>query len=352
MKKILLFGAALVMAAVSMAQTPTVSASKVTMKYCQTSYGTVPIKTNSFPVNIDGFSFAHEGTYVRKLMNVRGCDSVVTYIIEDRKGRLDGEFSVASGKKVRFSKGNLQYKASNGTAFPNAGCLKHATAVGDKPGIFQFASHQYETAGSTHNNNRQQNPNDQEWQDIFTRGASGYSENPCYFTDYCNDMSGTNYDWGVFNAIENGGKEPGSWRCLKMSEFQYLFGKNSSGSDVSPCRANAAQKWGYGHITVNSTTINGVILLPDTWSLPSTCSFTPQSSNNNYTAAQWEAMEENGAVFIPTTGYYQSSYRQDATESYYYTSDGDFFGFDNYQFYGYTKCAGLYGFVRLVVDVQ
>lgn len=355
MKKSIFFLAALLVSAVSMAQTPTVSASKVTMKYCKTTYGTVNIKTNDFPVTKDGYTFEKEGTYVKKMDNARGCDSVVTYVIQDRKGRLDGEFSVASGKRVQFSKGVLQFKSSNGITYPNDGCLKHQTADGEKPGIFQFAATQYLTAGNTHNNSGQGRADDQEWQDIFGRGASGVDNTYPYELSnfYCNDFSGTNYDWGVYNAIENGGKTPGMWRCMTMSEWQYLIGQTCDGYTLygDNCRANANQKWGWGHITVNYNTVNGLVLLPDDWTLPAGCSWSAQN-DNNYNETQWADMEANGAVFIATTGYYQSGYRQDATESYYYTSDDKFYGFDNYSMTPYSKCSNLFGFVRLVMDIK
>jgi len=354
MKKILLFGAALMMAAVSMAQTPTVSASKVTMKYCQTSYGTVPIKTNSFPVNIDGFSFAQEGTYVRKLENVRGCDSVVTYVIEDKKGRLNGEFSVASGKKVQFSVGLLQFRSSNGTAYPNAGSLKHQTVDGEKQGEFRFAANQYTTIGSVSSS---YSANSTGWKDIFSRGSSGNTMNPWEFSNYSSNIAGTNNDWGVYNAISNGGNQPGLWRCLTMAEYKYLLGtcdQSNNSQNISPCRANAAQKWGWATLSINNTSINGLVILPDEWTLPSGCSFTAQSQSNSYNAEQWAKMEENGAVFLPTTGYYQNNgYRSDATESWYNTADTQcIWGLEDWRIKTYSATQSLYCFVRLVMDVQ
>lgn len=354
MKKLFFLFAAMMVAVVVMAQTPTVSASKVTMKYCMTTYGIVPVKTNGFPVQKDGFSFPAEGTYVRKLVNVRGCDSVVTYVVEDKKGALDGVFTVASGKRVRFSMGLLQFRASNGTAYPNAGSLKHQTKDGEKQGQWRFAPNQYTTIGDVGNNKGQNNANSTSWQDIFSRGSSGYTMNPWSFTNYSTAIVNTNNDWGVYNAISNGGDEPGLWRCLKLAEYKYLLGTcdqgTSNSQNISPCRANAAQKWGWA--TVNG--INGLVILPDVWTLPAGCSFTAQSQSNTYSIAQWTKMEENGAVFFPTTGYYQSStYHVDAAESWYNTADTEYiWGLEDYRIRTYSATQSLYCFVRLVQDVQ
>ena len=65
-------------------------------------------------------------------------------------------------------------------------------------------------------------------------------------------------------------------------------------------RSGASSK--YGHGKVNGQ--NGMILLPDEWTLPSGLSFTPGNSSwaNDYTTEQWEQMEQNGAVFLPAAG--------------------------------------------------
>ena len=49
---------------------------------------------------------------------------------------------------------------------------------------------------------------------------------------------------------------------------------------------------------------NGLIILPDVFVLPDGLSFTAGNSEwtNSYTIAQWEKMEENGAVFLPAAG--------------------------------------------------
>ena len=52
--------------------------------------------------------------------------------------------------------------------------------------------------------------------------------------------------------------------------------------------------------------VNGLILLPDNWTLPTGVTFTYGEgswSQNTYSASDWSKMEANGAVFLPAAGY-------------------------------------------------
>ena len=96
-------------------------------------------------------------------------------------------------------------------------------------------------------------------------------------------------DWSyAANAASLGGHS--DWTTLTSSQWKYLL------SD----RTDASQK--YGHGVVGSQ--NGLIILPDVFVLPDGLSFTAGNSEwtNSYTIAQWEKMEENGAVFLPAAG--------------------------------------------------
>ena len=74
-------------------------------------------------------------------------------------------------------------------------------------------------------------------------------------------------------------------------------------------RANASSKKGVA--SVNG--VNGLILLPDEWTLPDGLVFTSGVADdygseyyatvNSYTASEWSKMEANGAVFLPAAGY-------------------------------------------------
>ncbi len=195
------------------------------------------------------------------------------------EGELNGLFTInASGDKVQFSQGNLQYFCS--TSAPE----------------WRFAEHQYDYVafdGSAYAENSEK------WIDLFGYGTSGYNngqtcyqpystpENSSYY--YTNNLTG-NADWG-YNAISNGGNtENSGWRTLTKDEWVYLF----SG------RSNAKSK--YGQACING--VNGMILLPDSWTLPDGLSFTSGQTawTNSYTLEQWSLMENAGAVFLPASG--------------------------------------------------
>ena len=221
---------------------------------------------------------------------------VVTALPE---GALRGEFTInGSGDKVFFSQGNLQYQASTST--------------------WRFAEHQYDYVGNASNGNvyvdevKCNNANISStytgWIDLFGWGTSGYNHGGanCYqpwstSTDdshyYAYGYASYNLydqngqaDWG-YNAISNGGNlENSSWRTLTIAEWGYVINT----------RNGAVSKKGHGNVNG----VNGIILLPDAWTLPDGLSFTSGNSSwvNVYNGEQWAQMEANGAVFLPAAG--------------------------------------------------
>ncbi|MBR7035377.1 MAG: hypothetical protein IKI25_06440, partial [Bacteroidales bacterium] len=203
-------------------------------------------------------------------------------IIEN--GSIKAAFSVSAHKQVYFSQGNLQYQASTET--------------------WKFADNQYDMIG---NDNANISENYEGWIDLFGWGTSGYNSKYPYMTsrtvhdygDSLNHIAGTNYDWGVHNKISNGGNQAGLWRTLTIFEWVYLIETRTDASDKK------------GVASVNG--LNGLILLPDEWTLPEGIVFTSGVANqkgceyyatiNSYTASEWSKMEANGAVFLPAAGY-------------------------------------------------
>ena len=194
-------------------------------------------------------------------------------------GAINGVFSVASNRKVNFSKGNLQYQASTKT--------------------WRFAEHQWDMIGDA---NKNISSSYSGWIDLFGWGTSGYNgKNPWMTstknTDYGNgerDIAGTNYDWGVNNTISNGGGK--NWRTLTTDEWVYVFDYRSTNSGIR-----------YAKATVNG--VNGVILLPDNWSgsnysLSNTNKTDARFSSNRISQSDWtNKFEVNGAVFLPAAGW-------------------------------------------------
>jgi hypothetical protein len=116
---------------------------------------------------------------------------------------------------------------------------------------------------------------------------------------YNNNLTGSyaNADWGVYNAISNGGNNTNMWRTLiggNNSEWIYIFYTRSTQSGIRFAKA-----------TVNG--VNGVILLPDDWStsyysLSNTNQGGASYSSNVISSTQWNTIEQHGAVFLPAAG--------------------------------------------------
>lgn len=248
---------------------------------------------------------------------------------------IQAAFSVSDSKQVYFSQGNLQYKP--------------------KKNIWRFAKHQFDIIGK---DNKKISKKYNDWIDLFGWGTSGYNgKNPYMtssdFSDYGDEE--TNYDWGVYNKISNGGNQTGQWRTLTHDEWKYLRYDRTNADAL------------YATAMVNG--VNGCIFLPDNWTLPDGLTFTSGVANdysseyyktvNNYSAKEWAKMEANGAVFLPAAGYRYGA------EVFDVGSDGHYWSisaFDDNGAYclrfdsGYvgTSSDGRYGghSVRLVQDVQ
>lgn len=191
----------------------------------------------------------------------------------NNQGALPGLFSVGENKKVRFSQGNLQFHCKNYE--------------------FRFAEHQWDTVSL--DDNKKVGADFDGWIDVFGYGTSGYMgcqpyESSTNASQYPKgSIAGTNYDWGVYNPISNGGNKEGLWRTMTGKEWRYLLRE----------RPNATKLNIKG--TVNGK--EGMILLPDDFyekrvRIP--IDSTPDNySTNSYSGDTWKALEEAGAVFRP-----------------------------------------------------
>ena len=153
---------------------------------------------------------------------------------------------------------------------------------------------------------------------------------------------GTFVDWGS-NPISNGGNTVNQWRTLTIAEWNYLLNT----------RTDASSKRGTGNING----VGGLIILPDSWTLPSECSFTSgfttyDWAHNSYTLAQWAQMEAAGAVFLPAAGnrygtndnyvgnlgnYWSSTHFNESSAYYMYFYSNDLnVIFSNFRGYGFS----------------
>ena len=220
------------------------------------------------------------------------------------EGAINGLFTInESGDKVYFSQGNLQYIGSASTPY------------------WKFADNQWDFFGETTGQN---SANQNVDRDLFGWGTSGWDNGNLYYQPYDWDYihpdtmwnavdygygygptNGTNYnydltgqyanaDWGVYNAISNGGNIPGIWRTLTKDEWNWVFFLRTTPSGIH-----------FATGIVND--VNGVILLPDNWStsvyaLNYTDRVDAPFYTNEITAENWATMEANGAAFLPAAG--------------------------------------------------
>lgn len=229
----------------------------------------------------------------------------------DQNGASNAVFTVAEGRTVRFSRGNLQYQASTGT--------------------WRFAEHQYDYVGT---DNANISSTYSGWIDLFGWGTSGWNSGAvCYQPwdtsttnsnywpggSYTNSLTGdyANADWGVYNRISNGGNQAGMWRTLTKDEWCYLL--FSRAASTINGEANAR----YSKAVVNGT--KGLVIFPDNFIMPSGISYpsgintkTASFNDNTYTESQWSQMEGAGCIFLPITG------GRGCTSVAYHNSAGDY----------------------------
>ena len=183
-------------------------------------------------------------------------------------GVINSVFSVSPTQKVRFSKGNLQYRALTNT--------------------WRFAEHQWDVIGYSDAN---QKANSTDWRDLFGWGTG---KKPMNTSEDIKTYSVFN-DWGK-NAIINGGNDPSIWRTLTSDEWVYLFDQRQTASGLRYVRA-----------TVNDKI--GIIILPDSWNKKAFKFKKPNKGDtpfelNIVSLDDWNAIfETNGAVFLPAAGF-------------------------------------------------
>ena len=229
------------------------------------------------------------------------------------EGAINGLFTInANGDQVYFSQGNLQYQASTNTwrfaesQLSFVGGTDFYTGVEWGNVFVNGVKCDNTSVSSTYNG----------WIDLFGWGTSGYHDpddpyNICYEPWDAIDVSGygpsynmpspdltgasANYDWGVFNAIANGGNETNLWRTLSKEEWDYMLNLRTTTSGSRYAKAIVSD-------------CEGMILLPDDWNsamygLQIVNTGTSPFESNEITLSTWtEVFEKAGAVFLPEAG--------------------------------------------------
>lgn len=280
------------------------------------------------------------------------------------EGAINGLFTInENGDQVYFSQGNLQYQASTNT--------------------WRFAEHQWDFVGGVNElgmeyGNVYENGNKCDnllisslydgWIDLFGWGTSGYHEMSDQFNVFyhpwdsesitinpeCNMCgygpstnmpstsligSSSNYDWGVYNAIINGGNVANKWRTLCKEEWEYIFDRRHT---------NSGERYAKSRVCG----LDGVIILPDNWeasnyNLSNTNVGDASFDSNEITLSVWdESFERAGAVFLPASGCrYRLSdiFYEGKTANYWSSSDCIFMG-------GTSDYSGVTAFCVYVLD--
>ncbi|MBQ3618825.1 MAG: hypothetical protein II939_11790 [Bacteroidales bacterium] len=222
------------------------------------------------------------------------------------------QYFTVKSKKVYFSKGNLQYNPAAGQ--------------------WRFAEHQYDCCVTVNG------------------GITGGDITAWYNTDTKYNGWIDLFGWGMWlDGVGNDplriAKDGEYYPTIETKNFKYMSLSDNPviGSEWTTLTAGqkgSNQEWDYllknvkfsgGQITTEEGEVNGIILLPDDWSLPNGITFNSCKQNavsfidNKYTVTEWKKMEANGAVFMPAAGMSESSNGKVSLEGfnnncYYWTS--------------------------------
>ncbi len=203
-------------------------------------------------------------------------------------------FSIASGKQVYFSPGNLQ-----------------CSGVTTKNYVWSFAENQYDMLGTANVSGSAL----ADKIDLF-----GWSGSTATYASYGISVLNTNtyysgdfVDWGT-NTI--GTNASNTYRTLTKDEWDYLLNT----------RDNSSVKKGTACINLNSDGsqyANGLILLPDNWTAPDGINFISgvhDYTSQTFTSDQWQELEAAGAVFLPAMGIRNRAIMSDVQSNGYYWS--------------------------------
>ena len=252
---------------------------------------------------------------------------------EEFNDTLTRYFVIGPQRRVRFSKGNLQFNAAQGT---------HKCADGKtKKGTWRFAENQLDYVGNAKRgnvyyngvkcNNDSASANYDGWIDFFGWGTSGYDNtaNDPYAVNYEPWSKGTTnvsesyntygygpstnmedenlvgtsayYDWGQYNQI--GTDTAGTWRLLTKDEWEYILSKRNN----------------YAALKINAVVDGDTckIIFPSKWKKPEGVTYTAgESYMNELTVEDVQMLISAGAVVLP----HLSPYINNET---YHTSTAD-----------------------------
>ena len=212
----------------------------------------------------------------------------ITVKMKEMAGAIPGLFTVSStGTKVYFSKGNLQYIGSATTPYWKFADNQwdYLSTNGSDATKVDRDLFGWGTSGWNNHNYFYQPYNTSNATSGTYTSSNGYGYGPTNGSKYTYDLTGTyaNSDWGVYNAISNGGNTVGVWRTLTKAEWAYLFNHHTVNG-----------RTGEGHSYTLGQSVNGVlgvVLYPDGY-----------TGSTYTTESDWSTFEAAGCVFLPAAG--------------------------------------------------
>ena len=231
-----------------------------------------------------------------------GCEKNDPEQVEDEgDSALPGIFTVnAQGKKVRFSKGNLQatYKSNTRTY------------------TWDFAANQYSYVGNAAGNASIDSLTDGAVVDLF-----GWSTSMTYYGISTStrgvDYPGAFVDWGKAYCASNGIAAEGTWRTLSKDEWTYLFNDRT----MTNGKERYSNAVAVGGVTIEGKTYKGAFLYPDNY-------------NGDVVSGSmtWDGINAAGIVFLPAAGYREGSgvLGVDGGGTYWSSSADDEEGYEDY----------------------
>ena len=228
---------------------------------------------------------------------------------------IDGHYTVNNtGKQVRFSRGNLQYRKGNNYSDWRLAINQYDFVGGNSNSTYGNVT---TASGMSACHNVIYPGNNSftggKWIDLF---AWGTGDNPtkCLASDNYSSFT----DWGT-NDIDYYNNRTGrltptniTWRTLSQAEWNYLFNSRitSTINNVENARFAKVQVTGIPSVYNGSaTSVYGILLFPDVFTWPSSITTMPSSINNadanfdTYSLDQFNALQLEGAVFFPCAGY-------------------------------------------------
>ena len=272
-------------------------------------------------------------------------------------------FSISPTQQIEFAHGNLQYNPSTNTWRI---AREQYDFVGDKYAYYSNGDNEATELGpvyenSSKSNNLKLNGSDEPLWDIVGNDYNGWidmfgwntSNKPLNSSLDARDYASyqTDFvDWGhnpIYDPKADSTYSADTWRTLTLQEYQHLLFY----------RDNASKLVGTASIMYDypNGVVNGILILPDDFVLPDGLSFKGVNqthtlenngrpiyvynspsvymgavdagifnsddylfNQNRYTLAQWEKLEDAGAVFLPATGERIMYYDQTPTGAFEY----------------------------------